>query len=59
MPIGLVATYAYVNPIVAVAVGALLLGERVTAAMLAGGALILVSVASLVSHMPRVGPRNQ
>ena len=59
VPIGLVATYAYVNPIVAVAVGALLLGERVTAAMLAGGALILVSVASLVSHMPRVGPRNQ
>jgi drug/metabolite transporter (DMT)-like permease len=48
-PIGLVATYAYVNPVVAVAVGAGLLGERVTAGMLAGGALILGSVALIVS----------
>jgi drug/metabolite transporter (DMT)-like permease len=56
--LGLVATYAYVNPVVAVATGALLLGERVTAAMLAGGALILLSVASLVSHIPRVGPQD-
>jgi drug/metabolite transporter (DMT)-like permease len=47
-PIGIVATYAYVNPVVAVAVGAVLLGERVTAAMLAGGVLILGSVALVV-----------
>jgi drug/metabolite transporter (DMT)-like permease len=59
VPIERVATYAYVNPVVAVAVGAVLLGERITGAMLAGGALILVSVASLVSHMPRVGLRDQ
>ena len=44
-PIRLVATYAYVNPVVAVAIGALLLGENVTPAMAAGGALILGSVA--------------
>jgi drug/metabolite transporter (DMT)-like permease len=49
-PIGLVSTYAYVNPVVAVGVGAALLGERVTASILAGGALILCAVASLVSQ---------
>jgi drug/metabolite transporter (DMT)-like permease len=53
-PIGTVATYAYVNPVVAVAVGALLLGERVGASMAAGGALILGSVALVVAQrVPR------
>jgi drug/metabolite transporter (DMT)-like permease len=53
-PIGTVATYAYVNPVVAVAVGALLLGERVGATMAAGGALILGSVALVVAQrVPR------
>ena len=47
-PIGTVATYAYVNPVVAVVVGALLLGERITPSVLAGGALILSSVALVV-----------
>ncbi len=56
VPIGLVATYAYVNPVVAVAAGALMLGERITAAMLAGGALILVSVALVVAGAPRRWP---
>jgi drug/metabolite transporter (DMT)-like permease len=58
-PIGTVATYAYVNPVVAVVVGAALLHERVTAAMVAGGALILgavaVVVASGVSERSRSG----
>jgi drug/metabolite transporter (DMT)-like permease len=49
VPIGIVATYAYVNPVVAVAVGAALLGEAITAPMVAGGALILGSVALVVS----------
>jgi drug/metabolite transporter (DMT)-like permease len=49
-PIGTVATYAYVNPVVALAVGAALLGEAVTAPMLAGGALILGSVALVVGQ---------
>ena len=53
-PIGTVATYAYVNPVVAVAVGALLLGERVAETMAAGGALILGSVALVVAQrVPR------
>ncbi len=50
VPIGTVATYAYVNPVVALAVGAALLGETVTAPMLAGGALILGSVALVVGQ---------
>jgi drug/metabolite transporter (DMT)-like permease len=53
-PIGTVATYAYVNPVVAVGLGALLLGERVGATMAAGGALILGSVALVVAQrVPR------
>lgn len=43
-PTSLVATYAYVNPIVAVALGWALLGERITPQMLGAGAAIVVSV---------------
>jgi drug/metabolite transporter (DMT)-like permease len=39
-----VGTYAYVNPVVAVILGALVLGEPVTPGLLGGGALILVAV---------------
>ena len=39
-----VATYAYVNPVVAVLLGWLVLGEQLTPTMLAGAAVILVSV---------------
>ncbi len=41
---GTVGTYAYVNPVVAVALGALLLDEPVTIFLLFGGALILGAV---------------
>jgi drug/metabolite transporter (DMT)-like permease len=47
-PISLVSTYAYVNPIVAVALGSLILGEDITAQMLIAGAAVLVSVAVIV-----------
>ena len=43
-----VATYPYVNPVVAVILGATLLNERLTPAMLIGGALIIVAVALVV-----------
>ena len=42
-PISLVSTYAYVNPIVAVALGWLLLGEEITVQMVVAGAAVLVS----------------
>jgi drug/metabolite transporter (DMT)-like permease len=44
-PVTLVATYAYVNPVVAVLLGWTLLGEPVTARMLVAGAIIVVAVA--------------
>ena len=47
-PISLVSTYAYVNPIVAVALGALILGEDVTMQMVVAGAAVLVSVAVIL-----------
>lgn len=48
-PVSKVATYAYVNPVVAVALGALLVGEKVTRTSVVGGALTLVAVAVVVS----------
>jgi drug/metabolite transporter (DMT)-like permease len=47
-PISRVSTYAYVNPVVAVLLGALLLGERITAITVVGGAVILVAVAVVI-----------
>ena len=47
-PISLVSTYAYVNPIVAVALGALILGEAITVQMVVAGAAVLVSVAVIL-----------
>jgi drug/metabolite transporter (DMT)-like permease len=48
LPTATVATYAYVNPVIAVLLGTSLLGEALTASMLAGGALIVVAVALVV-----------
>jgi drug/metabolite transporter (DMT)-like permease len=44
LPATTVGTYAYVNPAVAVALGALVLGEPLSPGLLAGGALILAAV---------------
>lgn len=48
-PISLVATYAYVNPIVAVVLGALILSEPVTSAVLIGGGIIIAGVVIVIS----------
>lgn len=48
-PISLVATYAYVNPVIAVLLGALILNEPITAAVVAGGAIIVGGVTLVVS----------
>ena len=47
-PLPLVATYAYVNPIVAVALGSLILGESVTPRTLVAGVIIIIAVAIIV-----------
>jgi drug/metabolite transporter (DMT)-like permease len=44
LPATTVGTYAYVNPVVAVFLGWLILGESLTPGLLAGGALIVLSV---------------
>lgn len=44
LPTATVATYAYVNPVIAVLLGTTLLGERMSLSMLGGGALIVASV---------------
>ncbi|MBP2708485.1 EamA family transporter [Microbispora sp. RL4-1S] len=54
-PISLVSTYAYVNPIVAVVLGMIVLSEPLTGSMLAGGALIVAGVALVVSTERRRG----
>ena len=48
-PISLVSTYAYVNPVVAVALGALFVAEPITGRVVLGGAVIVVGVALVVS----------
>lgn len=48
-PISLVATYAYVNPVVAVFLGWLILSEPVTLAIVLGGAVAIVGVAVVVA----------
>ncbi len=47
-PLSKVATYAYVNPVVAMALGWLILSETITLSMLAGAAVIVGSVALVV-----------
>lgn len=48
-PVSLTATYAYVNPIIAVALGAIFLDELITGAYAIGGLIILVGVILVVS----------
>jgi drug/metabolite transporter (DMT)-like permease len=52
-PVSQVATYAYVNPAVAVFLGALVLGEPITLSVLVGGLVILVAVAVVVAEEGR------
>ncbi len=52
-PISQVVTHQYVNPLVAVALGALLLGERPAATTLAGAALIVGAVVVTARHEGR------
>jgi drug/metabolite transporter (DMT)-like permease len=57
--VSVVATYAYVNPAVAVVLGALLASEQLTAATLVGGLVILLAVALVVTAEGRQQRRAQ
>ena len=52
LPTATVATYAYVNPVIAVLLGTLILGERLTPAMFGGGVLIVGAVVLVVRRSP-------
>jgi drug/metabolite transporter (DMT)-like permease len=52
-PVSTVATYAYVNPVVALALGWALLGEGLTATMAAGSVVVVASVAFVVRRESR------
>jgi len=59
-PISKVATYAYVNPVIAIFLGWWLVGEEITGIMLVGATVILASVAYIVSHeSTAVGARTR
>jgi len=47
-PIQQVATYAYVNPVIAIALGAIVLGESITWRIVGGALLVLAAVAIVV-----------
>lgn len=49
LPVSTVATYAYVNPVIAVLLGALVVGERFSLLQLAGGAVVLVAVLLVIA----------
>jgi drug/metabolite transporter (DMT)-like permease len=46
--VSLVSTYAFVNPVVAVVLGALILAEPITPSILIGAAVIVVAVAFII-----------
>ncbi len=52
LPTATVATYAYVNPVIAVLLGTLILNERLNPAILAGGALIVGAVVLVIRRTP-------
>jgi drug/metabolite transporter (DMT)-like permease len=52
LPTATVATYAYVNPMIAVLLGTLILNERLTPAMIGGGVLIVGAVVLVVRRSP-------
>ena len=59
-PLPLVATYAYVNPVVAVILGAIIINEPIDLRTIVAGAIIVTSVAVTVtarSRMPAVRPQ--
>ncbi len=53
-PLPLIATYAYVNPIVAVALGAIVLQEPITPRTLVAGAVIIFAVALIITARSRL-----
>mgnify|MGYP001029202586 CR=1 FL=1 len=49
LPVSTVATYAYVNPVIAVLLGVVVADERFSVLQLAGGAIVLVAVVMVIA----------
>lgn len=49
LPVSTVATYAYVNPVIAVLLGVLVVGERFSPVQLVGGGIVLVAVVLVIA----------
>jgi drug/metabolite transporter (DMT)-like permease len=58
-PIGLVSTYAYVNPVVAITLGVIFRGESLTWRLLVGAAIVVVGVATVVRREPPSTPVSE
>jgi drug/metabolite transporter (DMT)-like permease len=59
LPVSTVATYAYVNPVIAVLLGVVVAGERFSAVQLLGGAIVLLAVVVVIAaerRATRAGP---
>jgi drug/metabolite transporter (DMT)-like permease len=59
LPASTVGTYAYVNPVVAVLLGRVVLGEPVSAGLVSGGALILLAVLLATARKPSLVNRPE
>jgi len=55
-PLGLVSTYAYVNPAVAITLGVLFRGEHLTWTLLIGAVVVVIAVATVVRKEPATAP---
>jgi len=55
-PLGLVSTYAYVNPVVAITLGVLFHGEHLTWRLVSGAAVVVAAVAIVVRREPAAAP---
>jgi drug/metabolite transporter (DMT)-like permease len=51
-PLGTVSTYAYVNPVVAIALGVLFRGEHLSTQILIGAVIVVAAVAAVVRQEP-------
>jgi drug/metabolite transporter (DMT)-like permease len=49
LPVSTVATYAYVNPVIAVLLGVVVAGERFSALQLVGGGIVLLAVVMVIA----------
>lgn len=58
-PVSKVATYAFVNPVIAIALGWLILDEELTATMLGAAAIIIASVAMIVRRETGPAPKER